>query len=90
MLHLTVAPPPSAGPGSLLVEQVRGRHTLAPEGEDSDFTFDVRVLAHGVRTLTFECGAPLVPYRVTLPADSPARLEGWDFEPAKKSGLVRG
>jgi hypothetical protein len=89
VLHLTVAPPLDSGPGpsgALLVEQVRGQHTLAPEGEDSDFTFDVRVVSRGVSSLTFACDAPLTPYRVTLPADSPARLEGWDVEPAKRPG----
>ena len=87
VLHLTVGPPADSGPGPgglLLVEQVHCRHTLAPAGEDADFTFDLRVLARGERSLTFECDAPLTPYRVTLPPDSPARLEGWNFEQAKK------
>jgi hypothetical protein len=90
VLHLTVNPDPESSPlnpgGMLVVDSVRSQHTLAPEGETSEFTFVLKVTARGVQSLSFACDPPLVPYKVALLPEGPVPLAHWEFEPARKPG----
>jgi hypothetical protein len=89
VLHLTINPDPEASPpdrgGMLFVNLVRSQHVLAPEGETSEFSFDLKVTARGVQSLSFACDPPLVPYKVALP-DGPVPLDRWEFQPPLKPG----
>src|SRR5262249_17876565 len=91
VLHLTINPDPELSPApdradTLIVEKVHSRHSLAPQGETSDFTFDLKVFARGVRSLAFACDPPLVPYKVALLSGSPVPLDRWEFQPGGKPG----
>jgi hypothetical protein len=85
-LELKISPAPHETPaaspgGPLVIDSVRSRHELTPEGETSEFTFDLRISARGMRSLSFACDAPLHPYQAELRTADTARLERMEWQP---------
>jgi hypothetical protein len=73
---------PAASPGGpLVIDSVHSQHKLTPEGEASEFAFDLRISARGMRSLAFACDAPLQPYQAELQTGDPARLERLEWQP---------
>jgi hypothetical protein len=92
VLHLTVVPDPAeeetpgAGQPNVMIENILSRHNLAPEGEASEFSFDLRVVAQGARSLSFACDSPLTPYHVALLPGDPAQIKNFEYQPGRQPG----
>jgi hypothetical protein len=83
-LTLTVRPAEGVGPPPLLLANQRTTQTLAADGLDALFEFDLTAIHQGARELVFECDAGLRPYDVSAPG-----LAKWEAPPPEAGGPTR-
>jgi hypothetical protein len=78
-------------PPPLVLAGLFSRQRLTPDAVDAEFTFDLKVLHHGVRELRCECDPGLRPYSVQLgkPSEDALRsLDTWEFQEGAAPALV--
>jgi hypothetical protein len=80
-VDLWVRPAGAAARPTLLLARQYTTQTLAPEGLEASYQFDLELLHREASELVLECDAELRPYEVAVPG-----LAGWDLGPPAKSG----